>query len=488
MYIKNPSVLEKIQAAMNLLYDLIEEIDNYLDKSLFFQDPRVIEGWLLLAGEIKKIEIEDAPESAEDWDSRPEPFAASLIARRDLFLKYKNLYQKYYHPLYNLWMNCDLDGVCISADAQETLKAEHYEKILNVEDFDQYLEDVNSRSGDARYFVYKIISYIHDILRAIMDKAGQVVIDLKPSDEDFAKAIDDDLREWTLQYGDGIFEDMIEELGRNYKEYLTDDEKPELWGEMLRADEDALKMAMKQQLSQCNDYKQDHWGEDMKAQMDENGELMRNLFSPLRAKKLLDLSNTDIVKPFIEWLTSENLEMFYEIIVRRNLIQCEMFPELKVQHDEWLRKDAEKKEYGEYTLADGNSISTESSTNLNYYAPTISLQSLLKQDWFKEVRTNEMYNGKWTDKFISDLMASQWKDDIARDWAVAGERGKKNEIKGYILGLLKDNGVIKGSFDKIADKVGIMKGTRSFSNYMSQGKKQPYSDWVKSYVTGLTEE
>lgn len=124
----------------------------------------------------------------------------------------------------------------------------------------------------------------------------------------------------------------------------------------------------------------------------------------------------------------------------------------------------------------------------NYYAPTIHLQKLLKQDWFKEVRTNEMYNSKWTDNFVSDLMATQWKIDIAQDWAVTGEREKKNQIKGYILGLLKDTGVLDGSYDSIAVKVGIMEDSRSFSNYMSQGKKQPYSDWVKSYVTGLREE
>ena len=340
MYIKNPLILDRIWAAMNLLYELVEDIEKYQDKSLFFQDPRVIEGWLLLAGEIKEIEIDDAPESDEKWENRTEPFAASLIARRDLFSKYKKLYHLYYDPLYSLWMNCGLDGECISADAQEALKAEHYEQILNVEDLDQYFEDVNSRSLDARYFVYKTLTYIHDILRAIMDKAGQVVIDLKPSDEDIAKAINDDLRGMTRKYEKSIFKKMKEDLHQHFPQRITDNNRYELWNEMLRADEKALLMASKQQLANCEDEMQYHWGEDRKAQMDENGKLMHLIFSSCYTEELFNLKNADNEQQIIELLTSDNLSIFYDIIVRRNLIQCEMFPELKKQHEVWLTSSA----------------------------------------------------------------------------------------------------------------------------------------------------
>lgn len=349
MYIKNPLVLDKIQAAMNLLFDLKEEFDDYLDKSLFFQDTRVIEGWLLLAGEIKEIEIEDGEERDEKWEQRSEPYAASLLARRDLFIKYKGLYRAYYDPLYNLWMNYSIDGECISADAAEALKADHYEKILEVEDFDQYLEEVNSRSLDARYFANKTLTYILHILQAIMDKAGQTVIDLKPSDEDFAKAIDDDLRGWTRAFGKEVLRDMKEYLLRRFKKRITDDNRYELWCEMLRSDEDAIKMAMRQKLATYNDETQDHWGDDRKEQMDHNDNLMRLIYSSCYTEELFDLGNVENVHPFIAQLTLGNLDMFYDIIVRRSLIQCEMFPELKSQHEEWLNRSNEQPEEVEET-------------------------------------------------------------------------------------------------------------------------------------------
>lgn len=125
---------------------------------------------------------------------------------------------------------------------------------------------------------------------------------------------------------------------------------------------------------------------------------------------------------------------------------------------------------------DGNSSS------LNLAAPKIHLQRLLQQSWFAEKRTDDKYDAQWTDGFIEALMASEYGEGIARDWAVKGARDKKNLLKGYVVGLLKDVGVLKGSYDAIAERVGITSAARTFSRYMGKGKNQPYADWVKEYV------
>ena len=125
----------------------------------------------------------------------------------------------------------------------------------------------------------------------------------------------------------------------------------------------------------------------------------------------------------------------------------------------------------------------QSGEELNYFAPTKNLQELLRQSWFKALRTDERFNQQWTDGFVSALMASEWKDGIAQDWAIQGKRRKVTQIKGYIVGLLSDAGVLKGSYDSIAAKIGLTDDPRSFSRYMSQGKKQPFAEWVSDYVS-----
>ena len=123
----------------------------------------------------------------------------------------------------------------------------------------------------------------------------------------------------------------------------------------------------------------------------------------------------------------------------------------------------------------------------NYFAPAKNLRELLKQPWFMELRTKNDYNGKWTDALVAALMASEWKDSIATDWAIQGKRTKVNQIKGHIVGLLADNGVLKGTYDSIAAQVGVTKNPRTFSRYMGEGKSQPYAEWVKDYITGKNE-
>ena len=154
-------------------------------------------------------------------------------------------------------------------------------------------------------------------------------------------------------------------------------------------------------------------------------------------------------------------------------------PKLKLQtigmlSMEWIEKR---------TAASGASHKTDEKEEQNLFAPQKHLQELLRQKWFKELRTNDDYDAAWTDAFVEALMASEWKDGIANDWAIKGERKKTTQIKGFVVGLLKDNGVLKGSYDGIASKVGLTEPSRTFSRYMSQGKNQPYADWVKEYVT-----
>lgn len=158
--------------------------------------------------------------------------------------------------------------------------------------------------------------------------------------------------------------------------------------------------------------------------------------------------------------------------------------EMRLLQEEAARKQAEAAN----RQKKGSRRLIQNVEELNYFAPTKNLQELLRQPWFKALRTDECYNQQWTDGFVSALMASEYKDGIAQDWAVQGKRRKVTQIKGYIVGLLSDAGVLKGSYDSIAVKIGLTDDPRSFSRYMSQGKKQPFAAWVSDYVSEQLQE
>ena len=95
-------------------------------------------------------------------------------------------------------------------------------------------------------------------------------------------------------------------------------------------------------------------------------------------------------------------------------------------------------------------------------------------------------------------MGSEYGEGIARDWAwnIGGERNRHIQIKGYVVGLLVDAGVLKGSKRTIAKRIVEERNDKNLTEedfwkevsklsrkmYTDTAGKQPYAQWVKGYV------
>ena len=117
---------------------------------------------------------------------------------------------------------------------------------------------------------------------------------------------------------------------------------------------------------------------------------------------------------------------------------------------------------------------------LNYFAPEKNLKVLLSEEWFEIHRTDKGYDYRWTNDFVNALMASEHRDYIATEW---GKNKRQDYIRGCVLGLLKEGGIIKGSMDSIARSAGVCENYRTFSKYMGQCRQEPYAQWVQDYFT-----
>ena len=116
---------------------------------------------------------------------------------------------------------------------------------------------------------------------------------------------------------------------------------------------------------------------------------------------------------------------------------------------------------------------------LNYFAPTKNLKVLLTEEWFEIHRTDRCYDTKWTEDFVNALMKSEHRDYIATEWS---KDKRQDYIRGCVLGLLKEGGIIKGSMDSIARSANVCENYRTFSKYMGQCHQEPYADWVLDYA------
>lgn len=142
---------------------------------------------------------------------------------------------------------------------------------------------------------------------------------------------------------------------------------------------------------------------------------------------------------------------------------------------------ADDDDYSEYEEVDPHKTAQEFVDNEpNYFQAGRFLKSVLNDDWFEEVRTHQRYTKKWREAFVEALLKSEYGWEIAKAW----EDGNKREpLKGYVVGCLKDAGVISGAYDQIAKQMGYDEDSyRTFSRNLGRGKNQPYNLWIKEYV------
>lgn len=127
---------------------------------------------------------------------------------------------------------------------------------------------------------------------------------------------------------------------------------------------------------------------------------------------------------------------------------------------------------------------------LNFFAPKKILQVMLSNIWYEKVCTcNHVFNKEWTDQLLEDLLASEYAEYLARKWS---KKNQRNMIKGHVIGLLADNGVIKGSNLSIARAfLGVDDNSKdkdkrrevtTFAKYLGNGKDEPYADWMGEYI------
>ena len=122
----------------------------------------------------------------------------------------------------------------------------------------------------------------------------------------------------------------------------------------------------------------------------------------------------------------------------------------------------------------------ESLENTKYFAPYFHIKEMLKGVWFKKLRADNKYSDKWADAFAEALIRSEYGLQIVNEWSE-----KANQIKGYVIGCLKEAGVFRKdvSNDCIARDAGIMSNTRTFGKYIGkESQEQSYAQWIRDHV------
>ena len=324
--------------------------------------------------------------------------------------------------------------------------------------------------------IYNCLDSIFALMCVICSYPVELLSGYKPTQKEIIVALEKELRQYAKEVGSNVERDL-RKIAQNLKSSRSSPLTSDVWGKVMDEEDKLFDLAINGCLGETEEKQLEHIPAT-KEQLIDNYSLLQKIKTTCLDEELFDIRLSVETHNLLLSLNADNLELFYELVLRRNIIQREMFPDkLKAQYEEWLNPSD-----NEDTLNQN-----ERQEKINYFAPQINLQEMLKQECFSEVRKDQKYDKKWTDAFVEDLMKSEYGKTIAEDWALNGSRNKRNQIKGHVFGVLKDAGVLEGGYDTIAAKVVGKDEARTFGKYMGDGKNQPYAEWVKNYVSGVKE-
>lgn len=166
---------------------------------------------------------------------------------------------------------------------------------------------------------------------------------------------------------------------------------------------------------------------------------------------------------------------FYRFRPEQQKALFEIVKKLDLIHDDMV---IIKPELGKYLGIKDDGLGALENTI--YYAPYLHIKKMLQEEWFINLRRSPKYNEQWADAFAEGLMRSKYGWQIANEW-----RERRNQVKGYVIGCLKEAGIIKddASNDFIAREADIMKNTRTFGKYIGkESREQPYAEWIMNHA------
>lgn len=337
---------KEIKICKDELLPRIEHLKNQFQRKYYpngvflFCNSQIFEEWLELVGLMATMDFGEDEIDKKDLEQDCRPVVLYLLTLYKLSWRYEDLYGSYFAAMKNLTdhMLSQNEHESLPSSVKEIPSPRLCTQVFDDADsMKQQFAEMSCRMRKSCSGMQSVLSDICDSLLPIMDHGMEIIQKHSKSREKIVEAIDNDLREYTFCIADSFLDDMKRDLDRHYKTKLSDPYTFELWGEMLSEEEEALKMAMEGKFADCYDEKYELWDEDVRRKMDENRELIRRIWWLCNRDKFIDLTYPGDQGDVIPLLDSGNLDMFYEIIVRRTIIQCEMFPELKEQHEKWLR-------------------------------------------------------------------------------------------------------------------------------------------------------
>lgn len=185
--------------------------------------------------------------------------------------------------------------------------------------------------------MYKCLNNIWGLMFAVHSYIDNLIDNYKPSSDEIFRALENESRQYAIEIGMKVERDL-RRTAQGLKPSRNASLTPDVWGLVMDEEDDLYRLAISGQLQENEEKRFETIFEEQRKQLTDNSSLLQKIKNTAIDGELFDIRLSFETHNLLSSLNENNLDLFYELVLRRNIIQREMFPELKTQYDEWLNK------------------------------------------------------------------------------------------------------------------------------------------------------
>lgn len=183
--------------------------------------------------------------------------------------------------------------------------------------------------------MYSCLDNIFSLMCIVCSYPDELLSGYKPSQEEIISALNNELRHYANEIGKNL-ERELKKTAQTLKPYRNAPLTPDVWGQVMQEEDDLFDLAINGKLEDNTEKRFEHIYEAQRKQWTENYPLLQKIKTSCLDGELFDIRLAVKTHQLLSSLSADNLDLFYELVLRRNIIQREMFPdELGVRYEEW---------------------------------------------------------------------------------------------------------------------------------------------------------
>lgn len=190
--------------------------------------------------------------------------------------------------------------------------------------------------------MYLCLDSIFTLMCTVCSYPDELLSGYKPTQENIISALENELRHYAKEIGKKVERDLrknAQELKSSRNAPLT----PDIWGRVMQQEDDLFDLAINGKLEENAEKRFEHIYKAQRKQWTENYPLLQKIQTTCLDGEFFDIVLSVGTHNLLSSLNDDNLDLFYELVLRRNIIQREMFPEeLGRKYEEWLNSTEEQ--------------------------------------------------------------------------------------------------------------------------------------------------